>query len=649
MSTASTNDIQTIFQTHALPLLGATLKSIFQETDKALLNLAVAAEGNHQQNYYFSAVQQLRIIYFDIIQQCQHCLIALLHNPSSLPTHDSEQQSSLRKLISRLPNKHQVELLSNGTANPVAANNIVNCFLYHLAQADLDSHSKMLVLRFFESQLEKDLADIQATSYQALSQLDIHATAQQSADSQALASDNQALLSALADLQAIHYENLDSLLALETLKQQFSPAETVDLVEQLQQHNLYTAEIAEQECSVIDTIQHLFNILLSDPKLSSTARYLLSLLQLPYTRIALHDFSFLQNEQNPAKSVLNEIIRLSAQWQAPEDLANDAFLQKLSHIITLFWEAERINQLSYQQILFDLLLYSEQNREQQQLINQRIEESQQSSAQSDIVREQVNAIIQEKFSGIRIPAPVQQLLDEGWKHVMLLVGLRYGMERESWHKTIDVLDQLVAATQPVNHYASRNDFLVLLPKLLKSLREGLSFIKIEPSMINTLFDDLESEHKRFALRINDSELDDQRLLQARESAAQFHLELGLEGVLSLPAEPIATVNEEPAATEPVIEIAPELQAAQNTLNNLGPGSNLIWHKDGTQQRCRIAAYIKHTQKYVLIQPNGSKLAELHADEFLQKILHNEIESLETGQIFERALETLIDKSRGLRT
>src|SRR5690554_214677 len=513
-------DIKPIYQSLSMPVLKQLLAELVQTVDRTMLSLAVKATDNSQQNRHFEAVQQLRIIHRALMDDFITYWLAPLDGQSVSAPANTEHVDNLRKLISPLAEQTEASFLSGNIPDILNATHISESFLSSVAQADLATHSKMLLLRGFTAFFQENLEKLQQQADRALAKIGVKKstqTTEKTTPAKRSSTKSAQLFAALQDIQANDYENLDAHLGpayLSALKAVKSARNLLQELNQLGQNN-----IAEQDQLIIQDIQQLFDIILQDTRISLIARALLAHLQLPYTRIALQDAGFFDDQQNLAKSLLNELVRLAAQWPAePGHLADDTFYIKLTQIIHSFAEAEIIERIAYQELLFDLLLHGENERQQQQVLAQRIEDTQQNVLQANLVREQIDRYIEEKTQKQPLPVAARQLLDEGWRHVMYLVASRYGYDSEEWYQVSQVLVQLLDTLQAAEHYASRSDYLAKLPRLLKSLREGLSFIELPASVINLLFADLEAEHKKRVLAIADSDIDDISMQEVRDQA-----------------------------------------------------------------------------------------------------------------------------------
>ena len=81
---------------------------------------------------------------------------------------------------------------------------------------------------------------------------------------------------------------------------------------------------------------------------------------------------------------------------------------------------------------------------------------------------------------------------------------------------------------------------------------------------------------------------------------------------------------------------------------LGQGASLLWTRKGEQVRCKIAAHIRPLKKYIISDRSGAKIAEISEAEISEKIASGEIETVDSGLVFDRALESVIGGIRGKR-
>ena len=68
-------------------------------------------------------------------------------------------------------------------------------------------------------------------------------------------------------------------------------------------------------------------------------------------------------------------------------------------------------------------------------------------------------------------------------------------------------------------------------------------------------------------------------------------------------------------------------------------------RDNGRLRCKLAAIIRATGKYIFVNRNGAKVAEYLQDELAMALSEGKVSLLDDGLIFDRALESIIDNLR----
>jgi hypothetical protein len=91
------------------------------------------------------------------------------------------------------------------------------------------------------------------------------------------------------------------------------------------------------------------------------------------------------------------------------------------------------------------------------------------------------------------------------------------------------------------------------------------------------------------------------------------------------------------------------QQALLQVDNLRVGSWLEIHKkDGQKLRCKLAAWIKPTGKYIFVNRNGMKVLEKTRNSLAAEFQRGAIRLLDDALLFDRALESVIGNLRRLK-
>lgn len=627
-----------LFTNLALPPLLQAVGQALSHTDEEILQLARETDDNQQQNQHYAALQQLRIHQHSVIHHFQQYWLN-----QSPPTKTKQQHfDSLSKLVIQFNLTRTKEQLSDNTANLVAESAIFSSFLYAIAHTQLDLYNQILLLRQFEKLMQEQLSSLQSACYEALAQQKIYPISTEENSVDEPTSTGGGLLNALEKLKAQLQPSLATKLQNMILAASNNVIEAFDFIAELQEQALLKQAPNQQERTALQNIQQLFSLISSNQELDPKARAIIVWLQLPYSCLALTDQRLLKSGHDTPHYILDEMIRLASQWSNYEQSAQlTALQQKLMQTVIAFWLTAAQNKAAYQQILYDLLLFNDHLHQQQQFTTQQEQQAYSNEKQQQIIHQLIDETCYCYLSDAAVPILSMEMINQGWKPLMYQIASLYGDQSQSWKNAVDVLQELAASLMPAEQYASRNEFLLLLPPLLKKLKLGLSLVQA-PQKISLWLEQLSEEHIYLAQRIAFSEINDSSLEQARSSLVTFDWQL----IVDEKHEEVENPENEVVVIEEPISPEENTSPHEQLLSQLGAGSELNWHIAPQQsKRCRIAAYIKHTEQYILIYPNGSKAAEFSRLDMLEKLESGEIESLASGRIFEDALASVIHGMR----
>lgn len=95
---------------------------------------------------------------------------------------------------------------------------------------------------------------------------------------------------------------------------------------------------------------------------------------------------------------------------------------------------------------------------------------------------------------------------------------------------------------------------------------------------------------------------------------------------------------------------PEDDPSLVVVNRMVVGNWIELHQDNRKKfRCRLAAVIKATGKYIFVNRSGMKVAEYNRLTLAQAIKLGQVGTLDDGQLFDRALESVIGNLRDMKT
>lgn len=489
-----------------------------------------------------------------------------------------------------------------------------------------------------------------------------------------------------AALQGVVPEQLDVQASLSSLLQAKMPSRPMS--------------IGQVDDDAINLVAMLFQFILDDRNLDAPMKALIARLQIPIIKLAMTDKTFFSKGGHPARKLLNEIANAGLGWTAGTNTDRDPLFNKISSVVSRLLNDSDGNSSLFQEVLQDFIAFMEMEKRRAGLVEQRIVNAEDGKAKSEVARNKVQDLLNEKVAGKSLPKVVVNLLEEAWSNVLFLICLKDGEEDSSWQEALQVVDDLLWSVEPMSGSESRQQLLVMLPELLKSLRAGLTKIGYNPFDMNQLFTDLELIHLAQLQQLNTVKLDltapvvnteqtrviektlDQMLEERGDNEvslerldAELDQQLAEFGALG---DLVAQSADDGAATVDSGEAAEDGLARQRVEKLAVTGANVesgsqqvqdlddddpclqqvdamemgVWvelhQEDGKKFRCRLAAIIRCSGKYIFVNRSGMKVAEYNRMGLAQAIKKGAVSALDEGLLFDRALESVIGNLRTMK-
>lgn len=468
----------------------------------------------------------------------------------------------------------------------------------------------------------------------------------------------------------------NDLMRLLSHMQQRAPAQTslddLDLREQLEQLLARASAksgkarvVGEVDEDVINLVSMLFEFILDDRTLPDSLKALIGRLQIPMLKVAVLDKTFFSRGSHPARRLLNEIASAALGWSEQDDAQRDSLYQKIEHIVQRLLNDFVDDPAIFSELLAEFMAFTGDERRRSELLEQRTRDAEEGSAKAELARRQVEQALNERLLGRTLPEVVVRLLQEAWSKVLMLTCLKHGVDSPEWQAALQTMDDLVWSVEPHEDPEARLRLLELVPGLLKALREGMTSAAFDPFSTSEFFSQLESLHvqafqrfKRVTAETPSPAAEDE------QAAADLDASAGEVGLPLLELPP-ADDEDAPAMVEVVEEIIllapgqtrpqePELvlpddDEALLQVDNLRVGSWVEFQEDEEHKlRCKLAAIIKPTGKYVFVNRTGMKVLEKTRTGLAVEFRRNAIRLLDDALLFDRALESVIGNLRRLK-
>lgn len=471
------------------------------------------------------------------------------------------------------------------------------------------------------------------------------------------------------------------------------------LLKLLEQRGSGQSAFEQPHLDTMQLVKLLFDFILDDRQLAEPIKALLGRLQIPIVKVALMDPSFFKRKGHPARRLLNEMATAALGWQEnPEDggVPKDPLYQKMAEGVQRILSEFEDDQSVFNDVLADFVSFVERERKRALILEQRTIDAEDGKARAEAARQQVGEALARLTAGRSVPAGIRQILDPAWSNVLFLICLKQGSDSPEWDDALQTAEDLVWSVTCETDAESRQALLAMIPGLVRRLREGLEMISYNPFEMTQLLGRLEKLHLarlrpqrvevEQELAPQPSALAEDDVMENQPAGESAHAEevaqevpsiaadtsaraevadtvvphpeiAEPEGKLDAPQADAATSHpDQPAAddaattttaTSPEAEPTPELDASYLALvKKLTQGSWFEMVDEGGQPfRCRLAAIIRPTGKYIFVNRNGMKVAEKTQEGLAQAMKEDKIRLLDDSMLFDRALEFVIGSRR----
>lgn len=426
-----------------------------------------------------------------------------------------------------------------------------------------------------------------------------------------------------------------------------------------------TRVVGEIDNDVINLVSMLFEFILDDPAVPSKLKAMISRLQIPLLKVAVIDKTFFNHGNHPARRLLNEIGSAAIGWNDHDAEHQDSLYKKIEEAVQKVQHEFVDDPELFNEILLDFVNFVSSERRRSELLEQRIRDAEEGRARSELARHQVEAELNQRLVGRTLPETVVHTLQEYWSKVLLLNHLKHGENSREWQTCLKAMDQLIWSVQEHSSPDSFDKLSRLIPPLLEVMRQAFAQAALDPFEVSLLFTRLEVLHVQ-AL---------QKAKQAVIGDTDIAHELELPPVLQQTA---AQIEQQQPDAAPMVEVTDNISLAspeqqqeaasakaeesnasaaeieEKTLQlveQLRPGCwfEMVQEDSSQNMRCKLAAIIKTTERYIFVNRRGLKVLEKNKLQFAAALQQEQLKILDDSLLFDRALESVIGDLRRLKS
>ncbi|CAA0079284.1 Uncharacterised protein [BD1-7 clade bacterium] len=470
------------------------------------------------------------------------------------------------------------------------------------------------------------------------------------------------------------------------------------LADQLANHvGLKDFSLDKKNANTISMMSMLFEDLFANTHFADPIKALLEQLQLPMLKTAIMDKNFFADSGNPAQTLLDKIAEQGAAWSPDKKPEKDFQYKSMASIIRELNAHFDGTYAVFSDAAFKLDSFNKKHQERTAKIETRIVSMEKARARHDRAKQESAAHIEQIFGRFQLPEPMQTFVDGAWQSVLFFIHNKYdntdnhqwqtatmaelklmkvlsGMQQDKKETIYDLQSQMLEVGQQKGdvNLALKH----IIPHMQKTERATPKAPQPAVQPATSLINDPEPSSAGLPDPIVDiadippvppqrpadissaSETAPSAVQSAidKKLADQGSVSLFEDGLLDEPDTlantPIIDSELPPAIDQPLSEDQPLLDTAADVLvhteaelqalpSQLSIGSWLLDKRGDGEEKIKVAAYIKHTDNFILVKRNGTKAAAPTSADLLTWLKRGEVELIESALAFDRALESVI--------
>ena len=380
----------------------------------------------------------------------------------------------------------------------------------------------------------------------------------------------------------------------------------------------------------IDLVGMLFEFLIEDRQLPNPIQTMLTRLQIPFLRAALIDRQLFTQKTHPARRLLDALAEAGVGWSETADKDQRIF-NKIREVVETLQGEFSDDVAVFDRLTEDFTGFVTSHRRRAELAEQRAAEAARGREKLEAARAEAARIAARALNRKGLPEVVREVLSGPWTKYLEIVHARRGPESPEWRAATKLIDDLVWSVDRETVLTESKHWAAMLPSIDATLKQGLGAVGFH-------------------------EADTHRVLaKLRETYAGVLESAKMGGSASIggivPTSLDGAANEDPA-NDPDLDASSEapasasLQAHLDTARALKVGQWFeIDTEHGGASRAKLSWVSAITHRYLFVNQNGLKVAEMTLHEVAVELEHGRMRVLEDNPLFDRALSAIVKRLR----
>ena len=398
--------------------------------------------------------------------------------------------------------------------------------------------------------------------------------------------------------------------------------------------------------NTIDVIGMIFEFILDEPSIPDLVKNLLMRLQIPILKVAIVDKGFFTNKTNPARRLLNVLGHASIGWnENSEDVRRRRF-EKMEYVVQRVMVDFEQDPGIFAELLADFtgFLTGEGAEGGQGALPASDGQAKADPAPDRLAFEAVETCLEDA----EVPEVLRRFLRTTWREVLQQALDQEGAAGAAWGRRCQALTDLMWSIAPKTTVEDRRKMVMLLPRLLDELRDGMSQIGRSLPEIDAALDALEPIHMT-CLRGEQPPLKPPvpaAAAGARSSGEVADMIRAIQQDMNGNEEVLLQGAAERDDTAPVEETAPSSNEPEDEFTAMAAdmqlGTWLEFAFEDKKRRAKLAWKSAVMGEYVFVDRKYKVVAERTLSSLAADLRHGRATQVEDVAMFDRALDKVLN-------
>ncbi len=264
----------------------------------------------------------------------------------------------------------------------------------------------------------------------------------------------------------------------------------------LAQHRaaLLASARAPAQRQVIELVTRLFEAMLSDSRLPSSFRPVLSRMQIAALRVALAERATLDSFEHPVWQLLDRIGEVGVGQSRLEDPRLSAFLAFCTAVAEEMAGASLPDTALFRRGLNRVDAFLSDQLQTQLRSAHAAVDALQLAERREVLQQHLSQKLTDQMVPVRTTPSIRRFVTGTWAQVIADTMLRQGEQSEATLANLKTVDDLLWSLKIPDHPQSRQRLITLLPGLLQRIRVGMEAVALPATEQQAVLDELMTIH-----------------------------------------------------------------------------------------------------------------------------------------------------------